>query len=319
MNSPRNSRRVLAYLYEKLRNRTQAQIIWAIWYWRPMATITRNGQAWIAKTTADLLADGVMASERAIGDALLKLEQRGMLQRTRGPHPNRRTPNARLLWIGDDLFKELEQVACGQAVREPTYRETPRRDPAETSENLKSCAVICRAETAAPAASIPSSLPVRSGNARRFHKQETTTSTNKKTFISRERTRRGFSKEKGKGKLAIPSDLRKIQAAFARGVEASDEVDCAPELDTQQRINQLRRFQDACRAHGMSLDDTCEAAFLFAKHYHPDFIEQDLGRKNVSVRANHYVLGICAHLAISEFRVAKTHEQNAQFSDEDDD
>ncbi len=301
MSTFRDDKRVLSHLHRKLGNAIQAHVVWVVWRWRPYARVTRDGQTWVVKTDKELQDEGVTYSERAIRDAIARLDKLGILTRTRGPHPNRRLSNARFLRIDDTLFDELEEVS-----RERGSVGAQRRIEADTNAGSKR-----------------SEMPYQPGNSRRLYEQETRSKTNNATFNVRE--------ERAGPKLAdarveVSEEEAFIQAGFDKGCRERMTPYRAPELDHLTPVRGIRRFWWAMKRRSVTLEDAADVARYFAKTYDVDYIAPILGKRKDqgSPQPNQILLGMCAADALSRWEEQAAWEKKKQskieFSfDEDDD
>lgn len=302
MNTFRDEARVRAHLHRKLGNAIQAHVVSVIWRWRPYARVTRDGQTWVVKTDKELQNEGVVYSARAIRDAIAHLEKAGVVIRTRGPHPNRRLPNARFLRIDDALFDELEQIA----------------------RECKTSGAKRRVDPEADAGSTRSEMPHQPGGSRRFHKQETSSKTDRTTHKTKEKRAKA---RRSDTKVIVTEEEARIQAGFDEGCRERIPPYRAPALDHATPARGIRRFWIAMqKVRSITLEDAADVARYFAKTYDVDYIAPTLGirRERVSPQPNQALLGMCASDALSRWEEHAVREAKkksiSQFSfDEDED
>lgn len=279
MSAFRDDKRVLSHLHRKLGNAIQAHVVWVIWRWRPYARATRDNQTWVVKTDKELQDEGVTYSQRAIRDAIAHLDKAGVITRTRGPHPNRRLPNARFLRIDDGLFDELEQVASER----------------------KAAGVQRRVDAEADAGSSRLEMPHQPGDSRRFHKQETSNKTDRTTYKAKEKRARA---RRSDTKVIVTAEEARIQAGFEKGCRDRSPPYRAAALDHASPLEGIRRFWRAMKSTGIvSTEDAVEIARYFAKTYDADYAASLLGKRTgqVSPQPDQMLLGMFALDALSRW------------------
>lgn len=270
--------------YKRTRNQVDAQILAEIWAWTPYAKTRRDGKAWVVKTDYDLIDDdGVAAAPRTVRASLQRLREQGLIETTRGPHPNGRLANSRYIRLLDGLFDEL--LECTENGRR--RRSARRHDDAEDAHSRRN------------------DLPAQHGGSSRFHKQGTNNEQHNRTNRKEQRACSGNNDEKRyrKGRREeISEELLEVQRRFSEGCR--ERGASAPALDDARRVAAVRRFTAACAGAGLSMSDAAEAAYLFALHYSHDQLAEHLGRtpEKVSPSPNHFVLGMAADIAVSLFR-----------------
>lgn len=273
--------RVRREAYKRTRNQVDAQILAELWAWTPYAKTRRDGKTWVVKTDSDLIEDdGVAAAPRTIRAALRRLRDNGLIETTRGPHPNCRVANSRYIRLVDGLFEDLK--ACAESGR--SRRGARRLEAADTAVSSRG------------------TEPAQPGSIDRFHKQSTSKERDKRTDKKEERAPNGFyEKKRLREEVEVQSreKLEEIQKRFEEGCHELGVT--APALDSVNRVGALNRYVAACRTAGLTSGEMAEAAYLFAKHYSRDTLAEHLGKKSdeVSPGPNHFLLGMAADLAIN--------------------
>lgn len=268
--------------YKRTANQVDAQVLAELWAWTPYAKTTRDDKVWVVKTDHDLIEqDGVAAAPRTIRDSLDRLRRRGLIETTRGPHPNGRIPNSRYVRLADGLFEELEICAQSGSKR----RVSRRVDRAN--------ATVSKRDEA----------PGQNGGNRLFHIQRTSKEPDIGTDKKEERAASGNNEKRiHREENERNDELMEIQKRFEEGCTKIGVV--APALDHAKRVGALNRFAAACRIAKLTRSEMAQAAYLFARHYSRDRLADHLGRasKDVSPAPNHFLLGMAADLAIAYLR-----------------